>query len=142
MNKTCAISTCGRAFVSEDKGAVDAITNLSKTWDKIPLSDVQQLLHASSKKSPKIRTLLPPRPPEFDHLWGVIDRNDFARVFSEQLRERQSPRIVHGVVDRLFFVCFDRNTKLYCLRIRFGERVRFFRDVPVDPAKEMLNHAN
>ena len=49
---------------------------------------------------------------------------------------------MHGVVNRLFFVRFDRNTKLHRLRVRFGERVRFFRDFPVGPAKEMLDHAN
>jgi hypothetical protein len=37
-------------LVSEDVGAVDAITNLSKTWDKIPLPKVQQLFRASRKR--------------------------------------------------------------------------------------------
>jgi hypothetical protein len=49
---------------------------------------------------------------------------------------------MHGVMNCLFFVGFDRNTKLHRLRIRFRERVRFFRDVPVYPAKEVLDDAN
>jgi len=46
---------------------------------------------------------------------------------------------MHGVGNRLFFVGFHRNAELYRLRVRFRERIRFFRDVPVGPAKEMLN---
>ena len=38
---------------------------------------------------------------------------------------------MYGVVNRLFFVGFDRKAELYRLRVRFRERIRFFRDVPV-----------